>query len=131
MRVTFLRQKYVLFPFLFILCKESSTKVSGNIKKNLFCFENYFSNRSPNLTSVDYFLLSYVKEKVIATTLAMKKDIKRWIQTACKSIIPIMLSNIGKAIITRIDACFQSIIYFFWYLSTASRNSPYVRYFPL
>ena len=50
--------------------------------------------RSPDLTSSDYFLWGFIKERVMAVAPTMPDDMKERIRRACTEITPQMLAEV-------------------------------------
>ena len=61
--------------------------------------------RSPDLTSMDFYLWGYVKSKVYHTPATTIKDMKERIREALRSITPVTLFQGGQNFLSRIEAC--------------------------
>lgn len=61
--------------------------------------------RSPDLTSMDFFLWGYIKSVTYRTPATTRDDMKQRITDAFRSVTPVMLSNIRDNFIRRLDAC--------------------------
>ena len=59
--------------------------------------------RSPDLTSPDYFLSSFVKERVMAVAPTTPDDMKERIRRACTQI----LAEVRQSFYQRINECLQ------------------------
>ena len=63
--------------------------------------------RSPDLTSQDYFLWRFVKERVMAVAPTTPDDMKERIRRACTEIIPQMLAEVRRYFHQQINKCLQ------------------------
>ena len=64
------------------------------------------SIRSPDLTPCDYFLWSYVKEKVFVPSQPVSiPDLKNRITAAVETITPDLLSRVWQELDYRLDVC--------------------------
>ena len=63
--------------------------------------------RSPDLTSPDYFLWGFVKERVMAVAATIPDDMKERIRRACTEITPQMLAEVRRSFHQRINKCLQ------------------------
>ena len=66
-----------------------------------------FPPRSPDLTSLDYFLWAFVKERVMAVVPATLNDMKERIRRACSEITPQMLAEVRRSFHQRINKYLQ------------------------
>ena len=62
---------------------------------------------SPDLTSPDYFLWEFVKERVMAVAPTTPDYMKERIRRACTEITPQMLAEVRRYFHPRIDKCLQ------------------------
>ena len=65
------------------------------------------TRRSPDLTSQDYFLWGFVKERVMAVAPTTPDDIKERIRRACTEITPQMLAEVRRFFHQRINKCLK------------------------
>ena len=63
--------------------------------------------RLPDLTSPDYLLWGFVKERVMAEAPTMPDDMKERICQACTEITPQMLAEVRPSFHQRINKCLQ------------------------
>ena len=63
--------------------------------------------RSLDLTSPDYFLWGFVKERVMAVAPTTPDDMKERIRRACTEITPKMLAEVRRSFQQRINKCLQ------------------------
>ena len=63
--------------------------------------------RSPHLTSPDYFLWGFVKERVMAVPPTTPEDMKERVRRACTEITPQMLAEVRRFFHQRINKCLQ------------------------
>ena len=63
--------------------------------------------RSPDLTSPDYFLWGFVKERVMAVAPITPDDMKERICRACIKITPQMLAGVKRSFHQQINKCLQ------------------------
>ena len=63
--------------------------------------------RSPDLTSPNYFLWGFVKERVMAIAPTTPDDMKERIRRACTEITPEMLAEVRRSFHQRINKCLQ------------------------
>lgn len=61
--------------------------------------------RSPDLTSLDFFLWGFVKSAVYKTPATTREDMKNRITEAFQSVTPIMLQNVRTSFRNRLQAC--------------------------
>ena len=61
--------------------------------------------RSTDLTSPDYFLWGFVKERVMAVAPTVPDDIKERIRRACTKITPQILAEVIRSLHQRINKC--------------------------
>ena len=64
--------------------------------------------RSPNLTSPDYFLWSFVKERVMAIPFTTHDDMKEKIRRACTKITPQVLTEVRRYFIIELTSAYKS-----------------------
>ena len=67
-----------------------------------------WSPRSPDLTSPNYFLWGFVKERVMAVAPSMTDDMKERIRRACIEITPQMLAEVRRSFHQQINKCLKS-----------------------
>ena len=63
--------------------------------------------RPPDLSSPDYFLWGFVKERVMTVAHTKPGDMKERIRRACTKITPQMLAEVRRSFHQRIDKCLQ------------------------
>ena len=63
--------------------------------------------RSPDLTSPDYFLWGFVKERVMAVAPTTPEEMKERIRQACTEITPQMMAEVRRYFHQRINKCLQ------------------------
>ena len=63
--------------------------------------------RSPDLTSTDYFLWGFVKDRVMAVAPTTPDDMKERIRRVCAEITPQMLAEVRRSFHQRINKCLQ------------------------
>ena len=64
--------------------------------------------RSQDLTSPDYFLWGFVKERVMALAPTTPDDMKERIRRACAEITPQILAEVRQSFHQRINKCLQA-----------------------
>ena len=64
--------------------------------------------RSPDLTKIDFFLWSYVKDQVYKVSPTTKEDMKQRIREAFRSISDSTLNDTNRYFEERIQACLEN-----------------------
>ena len=63
--------------------------------------------RSTDLTSPDYFLWGFLKERIMTVAPTTPGDMKERIRQACTEITPHMLAEVRRSFHQRINKCLQ------------------------